>query len=168
MTIYYVEGKCEWAMVYPGQERSPHPDSIKQGKANPEDRHYEITVECSRAQFREWKNNGLNHMHQLKEKDDDSTWLKVKATKIKKPFDPFEDPKITGPDGKPFDKAIGNGSKVKVTVSLEDASKGSSVKALRLKAVQVLEHVPYEKKETVDTNTGEVVTANNNSDHGYF
>ena len=158
---YYVEGKCEWACVYPGQEKTPHPDAIQQGKASPNDRHYEITVECSRAQFREWKNNGLNHMHQLKEKDDDSTWLKVKSTKIKGSTT-FEDPKVTGPDGQPFDQAIGNGSVVKVEISLEPSAKGSSNKALRLKGVQVLEHVVYVKKdkESVNTRTGEVLNVN--------
>ena len=54
-------------------------------------------------------------------------------------------PKVFGPDARPWnteeDGLIGNGSRVRVRVSVYDA--GGGRKGTRLEAVQVIEHVPY-------------------------
>lgn len=47
----------------------------------------------------------------------------------------------------PFDKLIGNGSKVAVGVVIYDSKFG---KGTRLEAVNVLEHIPYEGKDASD------------------
>lgn len=151
-----IKGKCNWAMVHPGQERAPHPDAVAKG-ADPSDRSYAITVECSQSQFRELQKKGLNPMHQLKFKEEadgtETTWLTIKATKKKttaKGSWVFEDPKVVDAGGNKITKEIGNGSDVIVTASLEDAG---TKKALRLKAVQVVNLVEYTRQtqEVVET-----------------
>lgn len=142
-----LKGKCEWAQVFPGQERAPHAEAIKKG-ASLDDRAYSITVECSDDVFKKLRKAGLNTMHNLKYKEDDSGWLTIKGTKYKantsKGAITFEDPIVIDNTGERFNKPIGNGSQVIVTASLEQAGQS---KALRLKGVQVVEHIPYEPKD---------------------
>jgi len=146
-----LKGKCEYANVLPGQERTPHPEAIKKGAASANDRHYQITVECSEQDFRAIKKAGLNGMHNLKYKDDDTTFITIKGTQYKEKGNmTFPAPSVTDEEGNAFTQNIGNGSVVIVEASLE---KAGDTKALRLKGVQVLEHIPYEPKEEGETTT---------------
>lgn len=154
-----LEGKCEWAQVYPGQERAPHPEAIKKG-ASPNDRSYAITVEITEEINRKLRKAGLNAMHQPKYKEDDTVWLTIKGTKHKETTSKgpitFEDPAVVDANGNPFKELIGNDSVVIVEATLEQAGQA---KALRLKKVTVLEHVVYVKPEE-----DEVTTLIDNSD----
>lgn len=60
-------------------------------------------------------------------------------------FKEKEKPKVVGPDGRtPFDKLIGNGSDIVVQYRARDYNyRGKTGTAFYLKAVQVVNHVPY-------------------------
>lgn len=67
----------------------------------------------------------------------------------------FDPPKITVWDAEkeefvPFTEEIGNGSLIRCNVSYFQTMKGVGH---RLEGITVLDHVPYEKKESVGTNT---------------
>lgn len=181
--VVRLRGKCEYANVLPGLERTPHKESIEKGAASPNDRHYQISIECNPATFAKIKAAGLNHMHNLKYKPDGTTWLTVKSTKYKEKTKKgpitFQDPAVVDANGNPFTQNIGNGSEVLVEAVLEQAGVG---KALRLRKVTVLQHIPYVKpevetttlvdetgtlptqtvtaSEVIDTSTGEVLSTN--------
>src|SRR5260221_215389 len=159
------KGKCMYAQVYPGQERAPHPDQIKEKPETADDRTYEISVECSEDLYKKLRKAGISAMQTLKEYDDQPgvTYIKVKGTHTKRWTDKesgesklyrFSDPEVTDSDDNLLttNNLIGNGSTVEVLADLV-GFKGRPVKALRLKSVKVLEHVHYERPEV----TGEVV-----------
>lgn len=150
------EGECLYAQVYPGQERAPHPDAIKEKPETADDRHYSIQVECSDDLYKKLRKAGISPMQELKEIDGKG-YLRIKGTHTKSYIDKksgervttrFEDPIVTDIKGNPFTSLIGNGSKVQVVAELASFP-GKTLKALRLQSVKVLEHVTYEKKDPV-------------------
>lgn len=67
----------------------------------------------------------------------------------------FDPPKVTGPDDKPFDELIGNGSIVEVVVAVYETRAG---KGHRLESVKVLEHTPYvSNREVISVDNAEEV-----------
>ena len=152
------KGLCKYAKLYPGQEQSPHPEAVKEaakkGYDNSGDRHYSVSVECSEELFKKLKKAGIPPATTLKEYepgdkgyvngDENRGYITLRASKVRGEW-VFEDPEVTK-DGEAFDQAIGNGSVVEAEAELAPI-KGRSGKALRLKKVTVLEHVPYEVQE---------------------
>lgn len=141
--IVQFKGECKYSKLYPGQECSPHPDAVTE--VNKNDRHYEILVECSEELFKKLKKAGIPAGTTLKEfEGEDKTYIKLKSTQKRGEWT-FPAPVVADADGNPFEELIGNGSKVTAIAELAPI-KGRSGKVLRLKKVQVTEHVPYEKR----------------------
>lgn len=164
------------ARVYPGQEIAPHPDKIKQGKANPDDRAHSITVECSQDLYNKLKKMKLSAMIALKEFEDQpgKTYIKIPRTKLKYWTDPktnesktidFGNPEVTDANGVSLtiDTLIGNGSTVEVQAYLLSYPNSPS-RGLSLKSVKVLNLVPYIKPEVHE----EVVLEETSSTSSFF
>ena len=125
-------GTVKWAKVYKGQEDPKYhyysldfyPDDVEAFLAT------EIQVE--------------------KREDEDGTFFKLRREPkklIKDKVVEFGPPDVWDADAQPFDKSIGNGSKVTVRVAVYDTAKG---KGHRLEAVMVNEWVEYKKPEGED------------------
>ncbi len=137
------KGQCKYSKLYAGQECSPHPDAITE--ANKNDKHFEILVECSEELFKKLKKAGIPAGTTLKEfEGEDITYIKLKST-YKRGEWTFPLPTVVDASGDAFEELIGNGSRVVATVELAPI-KGRSGKVLRLKKVQVTDHIPYEAK----------------------
>lgn len=150
-SVVVFKGLCKYAQVYPGQERAPHPDSIKEDQSNKDDRHFELLVECSEDLFKKLKKAGIPSGTTLKEfEGEDIKYIKLKSTQKRGEW-VFSPPIVTDESGKPFTDLIGNGSKIIATTELAPI-KNRSGKVLRLKKVTILEHIPYEPKK-LDTYT---------------
>jgi len=154
------EGASLYAQVYPGQERAPHPDAVKEKPDTANDRTYSIQVECSEELYKKLRKAGISPMQELKEIDG-KNYIRIKGTHTKTYADKktgelitsrFSDPEVVDADDNEFTALIGNGSKVQVIAELVGFP-GKTLKALRLQKVKVLEHVPYEKPESDDTTT---------------
>ncbi len=59
-------------------------------------------------------------------------------------------PEVVTSDGKPFNDFIGNGSELALTLEVYDTKKYG--RGSRLKKVEILNLVPYERKEVVENN----------------
>lgn len=144
-------GKCRYAQIYPGQERGPHPDKIKQDPSTAGNRSFMIDVECSQDLFDSLIKAGMSTLKSLKEVEG-VTYIRVEGTerrlnKVTGEMMIFQPPiVIDGATNEPLDinTLIGNGSIVAVTAELADTK---PVRALRLKRVTVLKLVPYVKQE---------------------
>ena len=143
-------GKCLYAQVYPGQERAAHPEAIKKDPHIAEDKHYQITVECSKSLYEKLLYAGISRMTILKEFEGD-TYLTIKGSKQRKDKNTnqmyiFPDPIVLDIDDLPMapDILIGNGSYVEVIAELADVN---HFKALRLHKVKVLNLIPYVRSE---------------------
>lgn len=152
------EGASLYAQVYPGQERAPHPDAVKEKPDTVNDRTYSIQVECSEELYKKLRKAGISPMQELKEIDG-KNYIRIKGTHTKTYADKktgelitsrFSDPEVVDGDDNEFTALIGNGSKVQVVAELVGFP-GKTLKALRLQKVKVLEHVPYEKSGSPDT-----------------
>ncbi len=142
-----LKGLCKYAKLYPGQECSPHPDAVTEATKN--DKHYEVLVECSEELFKKLKKAGIPAGTTLKEfEGEETTYIKLKSTQKRGDW-VFPAPVVADANGNPFEQLIGNGSRVVAIAELAPI-KGRSGKVLRLKKVQVVEHVPYEKKTAED------------------
>lgn len=150
-------GKCLYAQVFPGQERTPHKDQVKKQPWTANDRHYVITVQCSTALYKSLRAAGISRMVELKEVEGE-TYISIKGTKTKysqakDETYTFNDPEVVDANDNPMsiETLIGNGSKVEVTAQLADNKNGEVKKSLYLEKVKVLDLVPYEKPEVVET-----------------
>lgn len=125
------EGKCKWANVPPRPAKKGY---------ETEDTNYSILVECSKTKFKELQVKKIPALTKLVE-EDDTTYIRVKATKTKGDLT-FNDIPVVDEYGDKLQANIGNGSTVKVVASLDDI-KGRPGKALRLKGVQVVDLIEY-------------------------
>lgn len=135
--IHYWSGKCKWAKVY-----------------QPDQTYGNYTLDFYPDDPSEIPASGLK----LEPKtDEDGTFFRIRRPKeklIKDELVVFGKPKVflnlgtvdeNGiPQVEPFDKLIGNGSRVTIKVAVYDAGK---FKGHRLESVRVDEHVPYEKTD---------------------
>lgn len=130
--IIYVSGTAKWAKVYQDQL-----DTKFGAERN-------IVVYPDEASLIALKSSGSRI--EPKE-DEEGVYYKFRRDDkgvIKGEEVTFGPPKVIDIENKPFDKKIGNGSKVTVKLSVYDTKKG---KGTRLEAVRVDEHVPYESNE---------------------
>ena len=137
------KGMVKYAMVPPTEARKPY----EVDPAEPNNTGYSIQVECSEKQHKALLKAGVSGMTKLREDEETGkTYINLKASKVKGSIT-FPDPFVVGPSAKPFTESIGNGSVCNVFATLDTVKKG---KALRLKGVQVLTHVPYVPTGGVD------------------
>ncbi len=125
------EGKCKWANIPPRPAKKGY---------ETEDTNYSILVECTKEKFKELQIKKIPALTKLIE-EDDTTYIRVKATKTKGDLT-FNDIPVVDEYGDKLESNIGNGSMVKVIASLDDI-KGRPGRALRLKGVQVVDLVEY-------------------------
>lgn len=123
-------GTVKWAKVYEGQEDQ------KYG-------HYGLDFYPDDVE--DFKSSGV----QLQERTDEEggVFFKLRRTPkklIKDKVVDFGTPLVLDAEGEPFDKPIGNGSKVTVKIAVYDTVKGLGH---RLEAVRVDEWVEYKKEE---------------------
>ncbi len=142
------EGKMWWAKVLPGQAQAPI-ESTPETKNNLT---YSIGIECSKKRFDKLIEAGLYKKNELKEDaETGETYINLKAAKVMTGRDGMPDKVL--PDLKVIDKyrepvteQIGNGSTgiciAEFVVCKHKILKGAKV--LRLKCVQVLDHIVYE------------------------
>lgn len=77
-------------------------------------------------------------------------------------------PDVFGPDGKtPFTQEVGNGSEVRVLYSVHEYSSYGGGKTLILEKVQVVKHVPYEKKDSFEFDAVDVPATEDSSDNPF-
>jgi hypothetical protein len=139
-----LEGKVRWASVPPNPPRKPY----EIDNNNPDDCSYSIEVECSKAKFEELKKLGIPRLTELKEDDDGTTYIRVRASKIKGQYT-FPDPAVIDITGAPLNKKIGNGSEAKVKIELATL-KGRKGVVLRLKAVMVTKLIEFDADDISD------------------
>lgn len=125
---YTFEGPCQWAkLIDPDQKYG----------------HYCIDVQLDEAQQKVYKEAGC----QSKLRNGYATFRRApKRLTAKGDLLDFGKPTVTDAAGNAFDKLIGNGSKVRVNVSVYDTSKGPGT---RLNSVTVLDHVEFVKQPQV-------------------
>lgn len=137
------KGEVKYAMVPPTEARKP----FEIDPASPNDTSYSVQVECSDKMYASLIKAGVSGMTKLRtDEETGKTYINLRATKVRGDMT-FADPFVVGPSAKPFTEAIGNGSVCNVFATLDKVKKG---KALRLKGVQVLTHVPYVPTGGVD------------------
>lgn len=154
-------GLVRWAHVPPAPARLPHEEAYD--PKEPNNCHYEIEVECSDAdyarilkainksasdqfapQLRTYPKDVVNETtKEIQAKKTDKKFLKVKATKIRGETT-FSDITVVDINMQPLTQRIANDSTAAVKLSIEPVKKGSKRKTVRLKAIKVLNLIPYE------------------------
>jgi hypothetical protein len=138
----YVTGTAKWARVYEGQMDTEYGEK------------FHVTVYPDEASLIAIKSSGSR----IKAREDEDGICFKFSRDNKKEFKGVEEilgpPKVLDKEGNPFDKIIGNGSKITAKLSVYDSSKG---KGTRLEAVRVDNHIPYERVGGNADNPGEYV-----------
>lgn len=141
-----LKGLCKWAKVLPGQEQGPM--EIKDG--NQDNLDYSIQVECSEVMYNKFIKAGVSRQTELRTDDETGkTYINLKAAKQRtgknKKLIVFPDLKVIDINRKNVEEKIGNGSTVLCIVELANVEiMKKAAKALRLKCVQVLDHIIYD------------------------
>lgn len=160
--IIKLKGKVKWASVPPNPPRKPPADYID--PLAPNNSFYSVEVECTQDQFNKLIKLGIPRLTALKvDEDDGKSYIRIKSAKTRRINGEdvsFSDPFIIDSNGVHFDKAIGNGSEAIVISELVPLKKG---KALRLKGVQVLNHVAYEGRGNPTDKYKEFLEVNSSS-----
>ena len=128
----YLTGTAKWAKVYPGQE------DTKYGKKSKIDLYFDD------ESLKTFKLSGSRKKLRSDEEGIFSTFTRNIDDINPQTETPYGFPKVViGSEGntEPFDKIIGNGSKVVLKVAVYPSKFGMGT---RLEGVRVLEHVPYE------------------------
>lgn len=127
-----LEGIASWAKVFENN-RDMNKDYHGEGGA------YTIDVQLEKEELDKLTKSGSRLKPKLK---DEGIVVGFKRKHINEVIAEFGGaPKVVGPDKEPLDKHIGNGSRVKVYVSVYDTKLG---KGTRLEGVHVLDLVEYE------------------------
>ena len=127
---YFFKGKCKWAKVYPGQEKSQFGDRFS----------LDFYPEDQEA----FKATGVQ-LHPKEDEDGVKYQLRREPQKlIRGELVNFGPPQVFDKANKPFTDAIGNGSTVTVKIAVYDTVKG---KGHRLDAVRVEDLVVYKKED---------------------
>lgn len=151
--IVKFKGTVRWVIVPPNSARKPPTKYIDPDAPN--DTTYSVEVECSKEKFKELIKMGIPPGTQLREDEEGGkTYIKVRASKVKRVKDKetgemvdmvFTDPFVKDKGGNDVNEPIGDGSEAIVVTELAATKRG---KVLRLKGLQVLNHIPYVPKET--------------------
>lgn len=129
-----LEGIASWAKVFENN-RDMNKDFHGEGGA------YTIEVQLEKEELDKLTKSGSRLKPKLRE---DGISINFKRKHNHESIAEFGGaPKVVGPDKKPLDKHIGNGSRVKVYVSVYDTKLG---KGTRLEGVHVLDLVEYESE----------------------
>jgi hypothetical protein len=135
----YLEGLAKWAMVYPGQEDTKYGKKCK------------IDLYFTDESLQSFKLSGSRKKLRSDDQGIYTTFTRSIDEINPQTEEPYGYPKVVsgeGADIKPFDKIIGNGSKVVLKVVVYDSKFG---RGTRLEGVRVLEHVPYEAAQEDDS-----------------
>ena len=131
-------GELRWASIPPNPARKPFEIDPKE----PNNSSYSIEVECSKAKFAELVKLGIPKLTTLREDEETGkTYLRVRATKTKGDYT-FPDIQVIDKHGQQVTTAVANGSKGTVVIEASPI-KGRKGVALRLKAVQVTDLIPF-------------------------
>ena len=129
-----LEGIANWAKVYE-TNRDMNTDFHGEGGA------YTVDVQLEKEELDKLTKSGSRLKPKL---GDDGISIRFKRKHIHPSIPEFGGPpKVVGPDKEPIDCLIGNGSKVKVYVSVYDTKLG---KGTRLEGMQVVDLVEYESE----------------------
>jgi hypothetical protein len=134
-------GKVQWATLPPREARPLYKD--KSGQTQ-----YSVNVEVTEAELKHLKKQGLDERTKLRdsaEQGDKTKFIELKQAKtklVKGQLKEFKDPIIVDQYGEKFTQSIGNGSKMAITVMVNEYDKGKI--SLRMIYAQVLEHIPYD------------------------
>lgn len=156
-----IRGLVRWASVPPARPRQPHEDAFNPDE--PDNCFWSIEVECDKKQhveilkmvdkkpggaftqvLRDYPEDVLSKSSgEVAAKATDKTFITFKKTKIKGEYD-FGSIPVKDKAGEDLEKeGIGNDSECIVHFVAEPVKKGSNKKTLRLKAVQVMNLVPF-------------------------
>ncbi len=131
--IYFFSGTCKWAKI--------HQPDTKFGEK------YLIDLYLDPASLDLFQKSGSRSKVR---QDEDGTFIKFSRNRWQKDKEGKDmdmgPPDVLSHDNKPFDKLVGNGSKVTCKVEVYDSKYG---KGTRLAAVRVDEHVPFAGNEVV-------------------
>lgn len=125
------KGKIRWASVPPNAAKKPFEIDTNE----PDNCSYSIEVECTKSKFDELLKKGIPRLTALRDSDDGTTYIRLKATKIKGKYT-FPDPVVIDSKGGKIEQKIANGSEGVVIAELAPI-KGRKGCALRLKSVMV-------------------------------
>lgn len=122
---YTFEGQCKWAKLQEPDEKFGD---------------FRLDLHLDEANLAEYRKAGS----QGRVKDDNYVTFRRPNKRLTAKGDlmEFGKPTVTDQAGNAFTELIGNGSKVRINVSVYDTTKGPGT---RLNSVVVLEHVPYSK-----------------------
>jgi hypothetical protein len=129
-----LEGIASWAKVYE-ENRDKNEDFHGEGGA------YTVDVQLEKEELDKLTKSGSRLKPKL---TDEGISIRFKRKHLHPTIPEFGGPpRIVGPDKEPIDCLIGNGSKVKVYVSVYDTKMG---KGTRLEGMQVVDLVEYESE----------------------
>lgn len=132
------KGKLRWATVPPNVARAPFEIDTNE----PDNCSYSIEVECSKGQFDELLKKGIPRLTTLRDSEDGTTYIRLKASKVKGKYT-FPDPVVVDTMGTKLEQKIANGSEGIVIAELSPI-KGKKGTALRLKSVMVTKLIAFE------------------------
>lgn len=124
-------GKCKWAKVFKPDEKYGN---------------YQIVLYPNKPSLKAYIKAG--HQGEIREDEDGQYVIFRRRPKVlTKKGDIWDKgpPKVLDADGEAFNKLIGNGSEVEITVEVYDTRKGLGTS---LESVTVLEHVEYVPNDT--------------------
>lgn len=137
------KGKLKYAVLPPRPARKAAAEYVD--PKNPEKSTYSVQVECTAEQFKKLQKAGIPKLTTLREYEGESeTYIQIKATKVTGEY-VFDDPIVVDKYGNLNTEEIGNGSTGVVIAELTTGKGGK--KALRLKAVTVLDRVEVHRDE---------------------
>lgn len=132
-----VTGTARWAKVQEVDRK--YPDEKTGGGS------WEITVDLDPESVQAVKKSG--HGHRMKETEEGQKYVKLKRKELKLDGEARTPPKVIDNQTNEFKGLIGNGSKVKVLAYLYPNKTTPTQMEAMLDTVQVIELVPYKKKE---------------------
>jgi hypothetical protein len=150
-----VTGTAKWAKVQEVDRRFP---DEKTGGGT-----WSINVELDAAGVKTVKDAGMGH--RLKETEEGTKYIQLKRKEKKYTGELREPPKVIDAETNAFKGLIGNGSKVKVLAYTYDNKQTKKSEAM-LDTVQVLELVPYKRKQDFEPVEGGMVVRDNTQDDG--
>lgn len=133
---YYFTGKGKW---------------IKAHKPDKEYKNFTMNLYLDEPSKKLFEESGMT----LKPKSDEGgeyiTFRRPESKLIKDEVVKFGPPAIYGPDGKPFDGLVGNGSDVTIKVSVFDTRKGKGHRWEGLKINTLVEYIPNRTEAAAGT-----------------
>lgn len=138
------KGKIRWASVPPNAARAPYEIDASE----PDNCSYSIEVECSKSQFDELLKKGIPRLTTLRDSEDGTTYIRLKASKIKGKYT-FPDPVVVDSTGAKLESKIANGSEGVVIAEVAPI-KGKKGVSLRLKSVMITKLITFETDDVAE------------------